>query len=89
MWAVLGHKETIAYSAWPLYDESKLVSETVLMVVQVNGKLRDKMEVPVDASEETVIDQALKSDKIQSFLSGHTLLKTIVVARKLVNFVIR
>ena len=89
LWAVLGHKETIAYSAWPLYDESKLVSETVLMVVQVNGKLRDKMEVPVDASEETVIDQALKSDKIQSFLSGHTLLKTIVVARKLVNFVIR
>ena len=89
LWAVLGHKETIAYSAWPLYDESKLVSETVLMVVQVNGKLRDKMEVPVDASEETVIDQALKSDKIQSFLSGHTLLKTIVVARKLFNFVIR
>lgn len=89
LWAVLGHKETIAYSAWPLYDESKLVSETVLMVVQVNGKLRDKMEVPVDASEETVIDQALKSDKIQSFLSGHTLLKTIVVAKKLVNFVIR
>ena len=89
LWAVLGHKETIAYSAWPLYDESKLVSETVLMVVQVNGKLRDKMEVPVDASEETVIDQALKSDKIQSSLSGHTLLNTIVVAKKLVNFVIR
>lgn len=89
IWADLGHDKTIAYESWPTYDESKLTSDTLNLVVQVNGKLRDKIEVAVDADNESIIATALASEKVKAFTDGHEVIKTIVVPKKLVNIVVR
>ena len=89
IWQDLGHEGTIAYESWPTYDESKLTSDTLNLVVQVNGKLRDKIEVAVDADNESIIATALASDKVKAFTDGHEIVKTIVVPKKLVNIVVR
>ena len=89
IWADLGHDNTIAYESWPTYDESKLTSDSLNLVVQVNGKLRDKIEVAVDADNETIIATALASEKVKAFTDGHEVVKTIVVPKKLVNIVVR
>ena len=89
IWADLGHDNTIAYESWPTYDESKLTSDSLNLVVQVNGKLRDKIEVAVDADNETIIATALASEKVKAFTDGHEVIKTIVVPKKLVNIVVR
>ncbi|MDE5546517.1 MAG: leucine--tRNA ligase [Anaeroplasmataceae bacterium] len=89
LWSDLGHEGTITFEAWPTYDESMLASESLSLVVQVNGKLRDKLEVPVDASKEEIISKALALEKIISFTNGHEIVKTIYVPKKLVNIVIK
>ena len=89
MWEKLGHNSTIAYEPWPKYDSTKLVATTTNIVVQVNGKLRDKLEVNADATEEEIKELALQSEKVKAFTDGHTIVKTIVVPRKLVNIVIK
>lgn len=89
LWSDLGHKGTITFEAWPTYDESKLTSESLSLVVQVNGKLRDKLEVPVDATKEEIISQALALEKIMSYTTGHEIVKTIYVPARLVNIVVK
>ena len=89
IWADLGHDNTIAYESWPTYDESKLTSDTLNLVVQVNGKLRDKIEVAVDADNDSIIATALASEKVKAFTDGHQVIKTIVVPKKLVNIVVK
>ena len=89
IWTDLGHDGTIAYESWPTYDESKLVSDTLGLVVQVNGKLRAKIEVALDADNDSIIATALASEKVKAFTDGHQIVKTIVVPKKLVNIVIR
>ena len=89
LWSDLGYQGTITFEAWPTYDESMLASESLSLVVQVNGKLRDKLEVPVDASKEEIISEALALEKIISFTTGHDIVKTIYVPKKLVNIVIK
>ncbi|MDE7106205.1 MAG: leucine--tRNA ligase [Anaeroplasmataceae bacterium] len=89
LWSDLGHEGTITFEAWPTYDESMLASESLSLVVQVNGKLRDKLDVPVDASKEEIISKALALEKIISFTTGHEIVKTIYVPKKLVNIVIK
>ena len=87
IWEMLGHNETIAYAEWPKLDESKLASETATIVVQVNGKLRDKLELPVSLSKEEVEQAALASEKVQANIAGMNVVKIIVVPKKLVNIV--
>ena len=89
IWADLGHDNTIAYESWPTFDESKLTSDTLNLVVQVNGKLRDKIEVAVDADNDSIIATALASEKVKAFTDGHQVIKTIVVPKKLVNIVVK
>ena len=89
IWQDLGHEGTIAYESWPTYDESKLTSDTLNLVVQVNGKLRDKIEVAVDADNDSIIATALASEKVKAFTDGHQIIKTIVVPKKLVNIVVK
>jgi len=87
MWKRLGHAATIAYEPWPSYDEAKLASETIKIVVQVNGKLRAQIEVPVDASEQEIVAAAKAEEKVQVFLAGKPI-KREIVKPKLVNFVV-
>jgi len=87
LWEKLGHNNTIAYEAWPTYDESKLVDNEVEIVVQVNGKVRAKLNVPRDASKEQMEEIALNHEKIKEQIEGKTIRKVIAVPGKLVNIV--
>lgn len=89
LWSMYGHTDTIAFEAWPEYDETKLVLETISLVIQVNGKLRDHLEVAVDLSNEEIIKLALQRERVQMFTEGHKVVKTIVVPKRLVNIVVK
>ena len=87
MWEKLGHKDTIAFEAWPTYDESKLKKDTVKMAVSVNGKLRATIEVPLDISEEEVKEIAFKEEGVKRHTEGKEIKKVIVVKNKIINIV--
>ena len=88
LWEFLGHKETLAYEAWPTYEEALCVDNVVTIVIQVNGKIRDKIEASVDATKEELEKLALESVKVQELLNGATPKKIIVVPKKLVSIVL-
>lgn len=85
---VLNHEESIAESTWPTYDEAKTKEETFTVVLQVNGKIRDKVEVDCKISRDELEKLALNREKIQFYLDGKTVKKVIVVPKKLVNIVV-
>lgn len=87
LWSLLGHDDTITYAAWPTYDESKLVEDTVQIVLQVNGKVRSHAEVAKDMGKDELEKLALADDKIQEFTAGKTVRKVIAIPGKLVNVV--
>lgn len=77
----------LCQKSWPEWEEALLEENTVPMVIQMNGKLRDKLEVPKDISREELEKQALASAKVKTFLDGVTVRKVIVVPGRLVNIV--
>jgi leucyl-tRNA synthetase len=87
LWEKLGH-ERLWEAPWPVADEAQLERQTFELVVQVNGKVRDRFEVDVDLAEEEVVARAKASPRVQAHIDGATVRKTIVVPRKLVNFVV-
>jgi leucyl-tRNA synthetase len=87
LWQRLGH-ERLWRESWPAYDSGLLEQEVFELVVQVNGKVRDRLEAPVAAGEEELTELARSSAKVAPYLEGKQLRKTIVVPRKLVNFVV-
>ncbi|WP_265444477.1 leucine--tRNA ligase [Flexivirga meconopsidis] len=87
LWSRLGHPETLTYEAFPAADESLLVDDTVTCVVQVQGKVRDRLEVPVSISEADLEAMARESEKVLNALDGKQIRKVIVRAPKLVNIV--
>jgi len=89
LWEKLGHTETIAYEKWPTYDESKLVDDEVEIVLQVNGKNKEKMLIASDATKEQMEELALANEIIKELIEGKTIVKMIAVPGKLVNIVIR
>ena len=88
LWSLLGHNGTIAYEAWPKYDDAKCVENVITVVIQVNGKIRDKVEVDAAISKEELERLALSTDKIKELLNGQTPKKVIVVPKKLVSIVL-
>ncbi len=89
LWSIMGMEGTIAYEAWPTYDESKLKDDTFEMVVQVNGKVRGKIEVSTDTSKEEMEALAKEIDNVKVHTDGHEIVKVVVVPKKLVNIVIK
>ncbi|PRA14123.1 leucine--tRNA ligase [Arthrobacter sp. MYb211] len=87
MWAELGYAPSVVNSAWPEVDESLLVDDTVTAVVQIKGKVRARLEVPIDISEDDLREQALAHETVIRMLDGKEPLKVIVRAPKLVNVV--
>lgn len=87
LWEKLGHTETLAYAAWPTFDEAMLVEDEIEVVVQVNGKLKVKLLIPKDSSREEMEQMAKADNKIKEELEGKTIRKVIAVPNKLVNFV--
>lgn len=88
LWRELGHEEAVIDAAWPSVDDRALVKDTLEIVVQVNGKLRDRISVPADADEAGIKAAAISSEKVMRFVEGYTIRKTIVVPGKLVNIVV-
>jgi leucyl-tRNA synthetase len=87
LWAKLGHPESLTYESFPVADPALLVDETVTCVVQIQGKVRDRLEVAADIGEEDLHARALAADKIQTALEGKVIRKVIVRAPNLVNIV--
>lgn len=87
LWEKIGNKETITYTAWPTFDESKLVEDEIEVVLQVMGKVRSKINVSKDITKEELEKIALADEKLQEWLEGKTIRKVIVVPGKLVNVV--
>jgi len=87
LWQTLGHKESLAYQPWPEWDEELTKEELVTVVIQINGKVRSRMEIPAGTGEEEMISQALENERIKELLAGLTVRKTIAVPDKIVNLV--
>ena len=89
LWETAGNKGSIHRVSWPSYDEEAAAEDLTTVVFQVNGKLRDKTNVPVGTSKEELEKIALASEKIKNFTGGKDLVKIIVVPDKLVNIVVK
>ena len=76
-------------SKWPGWDDDKLKTETVTVVVQVNGKLRGRIEVDVDSEDNIVREMALKDEKIQKYTASKKIAKVVIVKNKLVSIVVK
>ena len=87
LWKALGHSDIPLNAPWPTLDEKALVRSTIEIVVQVNGKVRGKLDAAVDTPKETMESLALQEENVQRFLEGVTVRKIIVVPNKLVNIV--
>ena len=85
----LGHNDTITYEPWPMFDESKLTSDTYEMVVQVNGKVRGKIEVSIDTNKDEMKELAKNIDNVKSHIEGKEVIKEVVVPKKLVSIVVK
>lgn len=79
----------LAEAEWPKYDESKCVDESVEIVVQVNGKIKTKLNIPVDADKDTVLELAKNDENVRKAVDGMNIIKEIVVPKKLVNLVVK
>ena len=87
LWLAMGNQQAVADAAWPAVDESALVRSSIEMVVQVNGKVRGKIQVAADAAKDEVEKLALEDDNVQRFTTDATIRKIIVVPGRLVNIV--
>jgi leucyl-tRNA synthetase len=89
LWARTGRPYSIHQQAWPAWDEAVAAEETITLPVQINGKVRDRIEVPVDVDDETARSLALATDGAQRHIAGKPIVKVIVVPGRLVNIVVR
>ena len=89
MWEKLGHEGTIAYEAWPTYEEDKLVVSTIEIAVQVNGKVRGRLSINKDQEAESVKQQALELENVKAHTDGKEIKKIIYVPNKIVNIVVK
>lgn len=91
LWAKLGNTETLAYEDWPLYNEEYLKADSVLYPVQVNGKVRANLEVPVDKAvdKEYVLEKAKEDPKVQNYLINSVIVKEVFVPQRIINIVVR
>jgi leucyl-tRNA synthetase len=87
LWTMLG-RERLWEEPWPVADEALLERETFELVVQVNGRVRDRLEVSAGTPEEELVERALASPRVRAHLDGKQIRRTIVVPRKLVNLVV-
>lgn len=89
LWNNLGHEDRVYQQNWPEFDPAALELETVEIIVQVNGKLKDKMAFEKNAEKSAIEEAALASERVQDAIAGKSVVKTIVVPNKLINFVVK
>lgn len=89
MWEHIGQKESVTVMRWPEYDESALVKDTVEIVVQINGKVKEKIMVASDADKQSLEKIALDNEKIKALLEGKSVIKVVAVPGRLINIVVK
>ncbi|MDA1014669.1 MAG: leucine--tRNA ligase [Planctomycetota bacterium] len=89
LWSLLGHDSTLAYEAWPPFDDAKIAEAEIEVPVQVNGKLRAKIKVPADAKQAALQAAAEADDAIQAQIAGKHVVKVVVIPGRMVNFVVK
>ena len=89
LWQQMGGEGLLSVAPWPAYEDAKTVEDTVEMAVQVNGKLKCTIKLPVDCDKQVAIDTALAEEKVKNAIAGKEMVKQIVVPGKIVNLVVR
>ena len=89
MWEGLGYTESLKDVAWPVYDEAALVKDTIEIVVQINGKVKEKLNVSNNLSREDLEKEALSNENVKALVEGKNIVKVIAVPNKLVNIVVK
>lgn len=88
LWHILGHDDSVVLQKYPEYDDAKLIKSFIEFVVQVSSKIRGKIELPLDASEEQAKEIAQKDENVLKYLEGKEIKKIIFVKNKLINFIV-
>jgi leucyl-tRNA synthetase len=88
LWKMLGHEELLLETPWPKWDEKALKADEIIIVIQINGKLRSRLTVPAEATDKELEEIALKDSKIRDFIGENQIRKVIVVPKKLINIVV-
>ena len=88
LWRLTGHPESIHHQPWPQYDPKALILDEVEMVIQISGKVKDRIKVPLDTSKEYLEEIALNNTKIMALTAGKKIVKIIIVPNKLINIVV-
>lgn len=89
LWHELGHRESVHIQSWPEWDEGYIKEDIVTLIVQVNGKLRANIAMPVDTNEDEMIQTARDDKKVKLFLENKEVIRTVAISGKLVNFVVK
>ncbi|MDD4879622.1 MAG: class I tRNA ligase family protein, partial [Candidatus Omnitrophica bacterium] len=88
LWRSLGNKESILKAGWPKFDPKMLVEENITIVIQVNGKVRSKIEVPADIADEKLKELVLSDEKVKPWLEGKPAKNIVIVPKRLVSIVV-
>ncbi|RCK77453.1 MAG: Leucyl-tRNA synthetase [Ignavibacteriae bacterium] len=89
IWSRLGNSQSIVFEPWPEYDEEKTKEDMIEMVIQVSGKVRAKLQIPLDSTEDLVKDLAMKQESVKKYIEGKEITKIIFIKNKLLNIVIK
>jgi leucyl-tRNA synthetase len=89
LWEYSGESGTLLRAPWPAYDAALTREEEVEIVIQVNSKIKSRLTVPADSTEDLIRERALADEKVQAAIAGKQIVKTMVVAGKLVNIVVK
>ena len=89
MWEHIGQKESVSTMRWPDFNEAALVKDTVEIVVQINGKVKEKLMVAADSDKQALEKIALENEKIKELTEGKTVVKVIAVPGRLINIVVK
>ena len=89
LWQRMGHTESLAYAKWPTFDETALQEDDVEVVVQIMGKKRATVKVPVGASQDDVLNIVKAEPRAQDFIAGKDIVKVIYVPNRLINIVVK
>ena len=89
LWSRLGNPDTLTFEPFPEFDESLLVDDTVEIPVQINGKVKARVDVPTDADKDTIEAAALADARVSQLVAGKNVVKTIVVPGRMVNLVVK
>jgi leucyl-tRNA synthetase len=88
LWSQMGNKKSIFFEKWPEYDLKLIIDDHFELVVQINGKVRDKMQVAMDISENEAKELALTSEKTGKWIEGRKIKKVVFIKNRLINFII-